>query len=117
MSPVGPGEGWDHVDELVFTFDEAMDPAGATAASLGDLDFFSFDASAGDVIGATLLGYVGLADTMKNLAFGGLGLALVAKLIRDHGGVVDASNLGDGTVFRVLLPLSTSSEKSGNAQT
>jgi small-conductance mechanosensitive channel len=29
------------------------------------------------VIGATLLGYVGLADTMKNLAFGGLGLALV----------------------------------------
>jgi nitrogen-specific signal transduction histidine kinase len=41
----------------------------------------------------------------------------VAKLIRDHGGVVDASNLGDGTVFRVLLPLSTSSEKSGNAQT
>ena len=39
----------------------------------------------------------------------GLGLALVAKLIRDHGGVVDASNVDDSTVFRVLLPLSTSS--------
>ena len=47
----------------------------------------------------------------------GLGLALVAKLIRDHGGVVDASNVDDGTVFRVLLPLSTSSNKSGNGQT
>lgn len=40
----------------------------------------------------------------------GLGLALVAKLVRDHGGVVDASNLTDGTVFRVLLPLSTSNQ-------
>ena len=29
------------------------------------------------VIVATVLGYVGLADTMKNLAFGGLGLALI----------------------------------------
>ena len=40
----------------------------------------------------------------------GLGLALVAKLVRDHGGVVDAANVADGTVFRVLLPLSTSSQ-------
>ena len=40
----------------------------------------------------------------------GLGLALVAKLVRDHGGVVDAANVADGTVFRVLLPLSTSNQ-------
>jgi two-component system nitrogen regulation sensor histidine kinase GlnL len=40
----------------------------------------------------------------------GLGLALVAKLVRDHGGVVDAANVSDGTLFRVLLPLSTSSQ-------
>lgn len=34
----------------------------------------------------------------------GLGLALVAKIIRDHGGIVECES-GDGrTVFRVLLP-------------
>ncbi len=38
----------------------------------------------------------------------GLGLALVAKLVRDHGGIIDASTLEDGTVFRVLLPVSPS---------
>lgn len=38
----------------------------------------------------------------------GLGLALVAKLVRDHGGIVDASTLEDGTVFKVLLPVSLS---------
>jgi len=36
----------------------------------------------------------------------GLGLALVAKLVRDHGGIVDASSHDDGTNFRVLLPVS-----------
>lgn len=36
----------------------------------------------------------------------GLGLALVAKLVRDHGGIVDAATHDDGTVFRVLLPVS-----------
>ncbi len=43
----------------------------------------------------------------------GLGLALVAKLVRDHGGVVDAANLGEGTIFRVLLPLSTRTPTDG----
>ncbi|MEM7636036.1 MAG: ATP-binding protein [Pseudomonadota bacterium] len=38
----------------------------------------------------------------------GLGLALVAKLVRDHGGIVDASTNDDGTVFKVLLPVSKS---------
>ncbi|MGB7206512.1 MAG: ATP-binding protein [Anderseniella sp.] len=40
----------------------------------------------------------------------GLGLALVAKLVRDHGGIVDASSSDNGTVFRVLLPVSNSEE-------
>jgi two-component system, NtrC family, nitrogen regulation sensor histidine kinase GlnL len=44
----------------------------------------------------------------------GLGLALVAKLVRDHGGVVDAANLGEGTIFRVLLPLSTRTSTDGS---
>ena len=35
----------------------------------------------------------------------GLGLALVAKVIRDHGGVVDFETGEGGTTFRVLLPM------------
>jgi two-component system nitrogen regulation sensor histidine kinase GlnL len=35
----------------------------------------------------------------------GLGLALVAKIIRDHGGVIECESAPKRTVFRVLLPL------------
>jgi two-component system nitrogen regulation sensor histidine kinase GlnL len=35
----------------------------------------------------------------------GLGLALVAKIIKDHGGVVECETDGRGTLFRVLLPM------------
>ncbi|HEY4134249.1 MAG TPA: ATP-binding protein [Alphaproteobacteria bacterium] len=35
----------------------------------------------------------------------GLGLALVAKIIGDHGGIVEFSNLPKGTAFRVHLPI------------
>ena len=35
----------------------------------------------------------------------GLGLALVAKIIADHGGVVDVESERGNTVFRVLLPV------------
>ena len=35
----------------------------------------------------------------------GLGLALVAKIVRDHGGVVECLPRERGTSFRVLLPL------------
>lgn len=34
----------------------------------------------------------------------GLGLSLVAKIVNDHGGVVDFQNHAQGTVFRVSLP-------------
>ncbi len=34
----------------------------------------------------------------------GLGLALVAKIVRDHGGVVDCRSEGRRTSFRLLLP-------------
>ena len=40
----------------------------------------------------------------------GLGLALVAKVIRDHGGVIDFESAGGGTTFRVLLPMWGSGE-------
>jgi two-component system nitrogen regulation sensor histidine kinase GlnL len=35
----------------------------------------------------------------------GLGLALVAKIIGDHGGVIECESVPKHTVFRVLLPL------------
>jgi two-component system nitrogen regulation sensor histidine kinase GlnL len=35
----------------------------------------------------------------------GLGLALVAKFIGDHGGVVECMPRDKGTTFRVLLPM------------
>ena len=35
----------------------------------------------------------------------GLGLALVAKIVRDHGGVVECISRERGTTFRVLLPM------------
>ena len=34
----------------------------------------------------------------------GLGLALVAKIIRDHGGVIECESQPGRTVFRVLMP-------------
>ncbi len=44
----------------------------------------------------------------------GLGLALVAKIVRDHGGVVECIDRGNGTTFRVLLPLERKMEKMGS---
>jgi two-component system nitrogen regulation sensor histidine kinase GlnL len=35
----------------------------------------------------------------------GLGLALVAKIIGDHGGVIEFDSQPRRTVFRVLLPM------------
>ena len=35
----------------------------------------------------------------------GLGLALVAKIVRDHGGIVECVGRDRGTTFRILLPM------------
>jgi two-component system nitrogen regulation sensor histidine kinase GlnL len=40
----------------------------------------------------------------------GLGLALVAKIVGDHGGVIECESVPRRTVFRVLLPKSSGDE-------
>ena len=40
----------------------------------------------------------------------GLGLALVAKLIDDHGGIIEFDTTPNGTDFRVFLPVHTASD-------
>ena len=42
---------------------------------------------------------------------GGLGLALVAKVVGDHGGVVEFESGAGGTVFRVMLPIAGDNER------
>ena len=41
----------------------------------------------------------------------GLGLALVAKIINDHGGVIDAQSQKGKTSFKILLPVATNKSK------
>ncbi|HEX2843002.1 MAG TPA: ATP-binding protein [Hyphomicrobium sp.] len=43
----------------------------------------------------------------------GLGLALVAKIIGDHGGIIECDSEGKRTVFRVLLPMQERNRKDG----
>ena len=45
----------------------------------------------------------------------GLGLALVAKIVGDHGGIIECESQPRHTVFRVLMPMFTSAEPAGNA--
>jgi len=35
----------------------------------------------------------------------GLGLALVAKIISDHGGIIECESVGSRTSFKIMLPI------------
>jgi two-component system nitrogen regulation sensor histidine kinase GlnL len=43
----------------------------------------------------------------------GLGLALVAKIIGDHGGIIECDSRPRCTVFRALMPMSESDTTQG----
>lgn len=43
----------------------------------------------------------------------GLGLALVAKIIRDHGGIIECESQPRRTIFRVLMPMHVSQRSGG----
>ena len=43
----------------------------------------------------------------------GLGLALVAKIIGDHGGIIECDSRPRFTVFRALMPMSESEAVQG----
>jgi two-component system nitrogen regulation sensor histidine kinase GlnL len=40
----------------------------------------------------------------------GLGLALVAKIVGDHGGIIECESQPRKTIFRVLLPMFSSAK-------
>jgi two-component system nitrogen regulation sensor histidine kinase GlnL len=42
----------------------------------------------------------------------GLGLALVAKIVGDHGGIIECESQPRKTVFRVLLPMFNTTQQS-----
>ncbi len=60
----------------------------------------------------------GVADAVRERLFdpfvtskakgSGLGLALVAKIVGDHGGIIEHKAIAQGTVFQILLPLNAS---------
>jgi two-component system nitrogen regulation sensor histidine kinase GlnL len=43
----------------------------------------------------------------------GLGLALVAKMIDDHGGIIEFDSNPGKTLFRVMLPMSSDTNVDG----
>jgi len=59
----------------------------------------------GSGIPADLLPHIFDPFVTTKIKGAGLGLALVAKIIADHGGVIECESLPRRTIFRVLLPV------------
>jgi two-component system nitrogen regulation sensor histidine kinase GlnL len=58
----------------------------------------------GPGVGADIAGHLFDPFVSSKPSGTGLGLSLVAKIVGDHGGVVEFENLGRGAAFRVRLP-------------
>jgi two-component system nitrogen regulation sensor histidine kinase GlnL len=62
----------------------------------------------GEGIPENIQGYMFDAFVTTKPEGSGLGLALVAKIIDDHGGIIELDSNPSKTIFRVMLPMDTS---------
>ena len=46
----------------------------------------------------------------------GLGLALVAKIVGEHGGIIECDSTSRGTTFRILMPAWKEASRDGTGE-